>query len=88
MPHTVGVADHAAPEPLGLVETVDADAVEPKVTWATLSSAVAGLVVWLLSAYVFHGAVPDAVIGAVGVLVTTAATFTAGWLARHVDRKA
>jgi hypothetical protein len=88
MPHTVGVADHAAPEPLGLVEAVDPSTVEPKVVAASVSSAVAGLIVWLLSAYVFHGAVPDAVIGAVGVLVTTAATFTAGWLARHVDRKA
>jgi hypothetical protein len=88
VPHTPGVADHAAPEPLTLIsEVVDPSTVEPKVAWATISSAVAALLVWLLSAYVFHGAVPDAVTGMVGLLVTSGATFTGGYLARHVDRR-
>jgi hypothetical protein len=94
MPHTVGVADHAAPEPLGLIdsapvyEALSADQTEPKVKIATLSAGLAALAVWLLSAYVFRGAVPDAVTGAVGLLITSGCTYLGGYLTRHVDRKA
>jgi hypothetical protein len=83
MPQLDGVADHA-PAP----DTVPAQTVEPKVTAATTAAGAASLLLWVLSAYVFHGTVPAEVQGMVGALVTTAATFTAGWLARHVDRTA
>lgn len=49
--------------------------VNPKVTAATLASAVAGAVVWALGSYVFKGEVPEAV----AVLVVTVATFAAGY---------
>jgi hypothetical protein len=94
MPNRIGVPDHAAPDVAGLVEavatpvyeTLTADRVEPKVRAATISSAVGGLVVWLLGTYLFHGVVPDAVTGLVGLLVTSAVTYTGGYFARHVDR--
>lgn len=50
--------------------------INPKVTAATLASAVAGAVVWALGAYVFKGEVPEAV----AVLVVTLATFVGGYL--------
>jgi hypothetical protein len=96
MADQLDVADHATPEIPAAVETtavpayeaLTADRTEPKVAAATLSSALAALAVWLLSAYVFHGTVPDPVVGAVGLLITSGATYLGGYLARHVDRKA
>lgn len=49
--------------------------VSPKVSAAALASAVAGAAIWALGAYVFKGAVPEAV----GILVVTIATFVAGY---------
>jgi hypothetical protein len=64
--------------------------VEPKVKAATAGGSVAAVLVpfvlWLLSVYVFGGEVPLPVQGAVGLVVTAACTFAAGYLARHVDR--
>jgi hypothetical protein len=85
VPNELGVADHAAP-----TNITDGSTVEPKVSAATAggaSSAVAvTFLLWVLSAYVFHGDVPLPVQGAVGLIVTTAGTFAAGYMARHVDR--
>ena len=75
------------------VEAVSASLVEPKVQAATAASAVtAGIVVpvvlWLLGTYVFGGTVPPALAEALPALLTAAATFAAGYRARHVDRAA
>ena len=76
-------ADHAAP--------ADPGAVEPKVRAATAASASSAatllpFVLWLLSVYVFDGQVPLPVQGMVGLVITGACTFAAGYAARHVDR--
>jgi hypothetical protein len=72
------------------LDTVDATAIEPKVAAATAAASSAAVVVtfllWLLGAYVFGGEVPLPVQGIVGLIVTSAATFLAGYYARHVDR--
>lgn len=65
--------------------------VEPKVKAATAAGASSAavlvpFVLWLLAAYVFGGDVPLPVQGVVGLLVTGACTFTAGYWARHVNR--
>jgi hypothetical protein len=75
------------------VEAVSASLVEPKVQAATAASAVtAGIVVpivlWVLGTYVFGGTVPPALAEALPALLTAAATFAAGYRARHVDRAA
>lgn len=90
MPNTPGVADHAAPLE-AIVEAVASSVIEPKVTAATAASAgsaavVLPFVLWLLSADLFHGAVPLPVQGVVGLLVSGGLTFLAGYRARHVDR--
>ena len=51
--------------------------VNPKVTVAALASAVAGAVVWALGTYFFKGEVPEPV----AILVVSAVTFAAGYLA-------
>ena len=61
-------------------------AVEAKVTAATGAATVTAFVLWLLAEYVFPGDVPAPVVGVVTLLVTGAATFTAGYLARHTPR--
>lgn len=76
-----GVPDHAAP----------AVPVEPKVKAATAAGASSAavllpFVLWLLGVYVFPDGVPVPVQGLVGLVVTGAATFAAGWSARHVNR--
>lgn len=81
---TDGVADHAP-------RYIDPTAIEPKVRAATAAGASSAatllpFVLWLLSAHVFHGDVPLPVQGFVGLLVTGACTFAAGYYARHVDR--
>ena len=65
--------------------------VEPKVKAATAAGSTAAgvlvpFVLWLLAAYVFAGDVPLPVQGVVGLVVTGACTFAAGYWARHVDR--
>ena len=86
-PQTDGVADHRSPAEVAVDPTV----IEPKVRAATAAaSAAAGVllpfVLWLLAVYVFDGPVPWQVEGAVGLVVTGASTFAAGYFARHVDR--
>jgi hypothetical protein len=90
VPNTPGLADHAAPIE-AVVEAVAASTIEPKVTAATAASAgsaavVLPFVLWLLATYAFHGDVPLPVQGIVGLLVSGAITFAAGYRARHVDR--
>jgi hypothetical protein len=85
VPHLIGVADHAAP--------ATPAAIEPKVTAATAASAgsaatILPFVLWLLATYLFHGDVPLPVQGVVGLAVTGACTFAAGYTARHVNREA
>jgi hypothetical protein len=60
--------------------------VERKVTASTGAAAVSGLVLFMLGRYVFKGAVPDVVASWIYVLVPSAVTFTAGYLARHTPR--
>lgn len=60
--------------------------VETKVKAATAGAAVAGLVVWLLEAYVFPGEVPQAVQAVVDVVVPGVVALAAGWWARHTPR--
>lgn len=67
-------------------ETVLIDVVERKVKAASTTAALVGIATTELSLYVFHGAVPDWVTGAVGGIVTGALTFVAGWLAKHTPR--
>jgi hypothetical protein len=93
IPQTDGVPDHAAPEPLTAAQfdAVTADVVEPKVRAATAAGASSAatllpFVLWLLATYVFPDGVPLPVQGVVGLLVTGACTFAAGYYARHVDR--
>jgi hypothetical protein len=83
MPQIDGVADHATP-----TTVADPSSVEPKVTAATAAATAATFVLWLLTTYVFHGDVPAAVQGAVGLVVTGGGTFVAGYLTRHVNREA
>lgn len=59
---------------------------EAKVTAATAASASIAFVLWLLSTYIFHADVPQAVQGIVAVVVPALVTFVAGWAARHTDR--
>jgi hypothetical protein len=61
---------------------------EPKVVAATGGSALAGLVMWLLDAYVFHGSVPGPVGTFVYITAPAVAALVAGWSAKHVDRGA
>lgn len=59
---------------------------EPKVKAATVAAVVAGFVLWLLSTYVFHGNIPDAVSAVIVVAVTAGLTWGAGYVARHQYR--
>lgn len=59
---------------------------EKKVTAATGAAAATGLVLWLLSTYVFDGLVPEAVADAVVWVVTAAAAFVGGYIAKHTPR--
>ena len=61
-------------------------AVETKVTAATAAATFTSFVLWLLAQYVFPGDVPAPVVGIVTLLVTGAATFAAGYMARHTPR--
>ncbi len=83
IPQVDGIADHAPP--------ADPGAVEPKVAAATAASASSAavllpFVLWALGTYAFHGDVPVPVQGMVGLVITGACTFLAGYRARHVDR--
>ncbi len=93
IPQTPGHPDHAAPEPR--YDLVDDRAVEPKVAAATggaaAGAAVSAFAVWLVDELWWGGErlppeVPLPVAGLIGVAVTTAATWAAGWRARHVQR--
>ena len=56
-------------------------------TAAGIATAVSNLALWGLETYVFRGdVVPGAVTGAVQTLVIAAATFGAGWYAKHTPR--
>jgi hypothetical protein len=70
---------------------MDGAPVERKVAAATGGSAVgvalAGLILWLLGAYVFtSGPVPDALAFAVVTLLPVGLTLAGGYLARHTPR--
>jgi hypothetical protein len=73
-------------------DVAPAAAVEPKVraaTWgASASALVLPAVLWALGVYVFDGEVPLPLQSIIGVLVSGACTFAAGYYARHVDREA
>lgn len=92
IPQTPGRPDHAAPE---RYEVVSPQAIEPKVTAATAGSAagaaLSAFAVWLVDELFYGGErlppeVPLPVSGLISVAVTGAATWAAGFLARHVNR--
>lgn len=60
--------------------------VETKVAAASTTALVAAFVIGWVGTAVFHGAVPDWLIGAIDGAVTAAAAFVAGWLAKHTTR--
>lgn len=60
-------------------------AIETKVTAAGTTALVTAFVAGWLGT-VFHAGVPDWLTGAIEGAVTAAATFTAGWLAKHTPR--
>lgn len=60
--------------------------VETKVKASTAAAAASGLALWALGHYVFKGSVPDVVASWVYVIVPSALTFGAGYLARHTVR--
>jgi hypothetical protein len=62
--------------------------VETKVKAASTAAAITGLLLSLLGAYVFRGAVPEWGQAAIDTVVTGGLTFVAGWLARHTPRTA
>ncbi|WP_052373133.1 hypothetical protein [Amycolatopsis taiwanensis] len=62
------------------------DKVEAKVKAASTAAAVTGLVLSLLGAYVFRGAVPEWVQALIDTVVTGGLAFVAGWLAKHTPR--
>lgn len=62
--------------------------VETKVQASTWAAAVSGLALWALGTYVFQGSVPDVVVSWTYVIVPSALTFGAGYLARHSPRPA
>ncbi len=67
--------------------STDLAPIEAKVKAATGGAVFSALVVWALDEYVFTAAgVPGPVEAAVVLVVTGAATFIAGWLARHTPR--
>jgi hypothetical protein len=59
---------------------------EPKVKAATGGALLAGCVDWVLSQYVFHGNVPQAVTLAVSLAVSAGLTWGAGYITRHQYR--
>jgi hypothetical protein len=61
-------------------------AVESKVKASTAAAAASGLALWALGHYIFKGDVPDVVASWVYVIVPSALTFGAGYLARHTSR--
>ncbi len=60
--------------------------VEAKVKASTAAAAVAGLALWLLSRYVFHGGVPPFAQAEIYVVAPAVVTFAAGWFAKHTPR--
>jgi hypothetical protein len=60
--------------------------VEPKVQAATGGATAAAAVCWVLTQFVFHGALPVPVEGLVDVVVPGAVALLGGYAARHVDR--
>lgn len=60
--------------------------IERKVTASTGATAVAGLILWLLSTYVFKGEVPIEVVAFIMWLVLTVSAFVGGYLAKHTPR--
>src|SRR6266566_9332434 len=58
----------------------------PKVQAASVTAAASGAALWILSRYVFRGAVPDGVASLVYAAVPGVLAFAAGWLAPHQDR--
>lgn len=62
--------------------------VETKVKAATASAAVAGVIVWALTAYVFPAGTPGPILILVDVAVPAVWAFTAGWWADHTPRPA
>lgn len=61
--------------------------VERKVSAASLSAALSGVVVWVLSTYVFHGAVPEGVESLLDTAIPAVSAFLAGWLVKHTPRE-
>lgn len=61
--------------------------VERKVSVASLSAALSGVLVWVLSTYVFHGVVPEGVQSLLDVAIPAVSAFVSGWLVKHTPRQ-
>lgn len=61
-------------------------AIEAKVRASTTAATVTALVLGLLGAYLWHGAMPGWVEPIVNAAVTGGLTFVAGWLSHHTPR--
>lgn len=60
--------------------------IEKKVSAATGSAAVAGIIMWILGEHVFKGEIPPEVATLIAWLVPAVAAFIGGYLARHTPR--
>jgi hypothetical protein len=60
--------------------------VESKVKAATFGAAVAGVGVWALETYVFHGSVPLPIQALIDIAVPGVCAFVLGWAAKHTPR--
>lgn len=61
--------------------------IEKKVTSAAAVGTVTAFVLYLLSTFVFSGAVPPEVSGLVSLIVTGVVTLVAGYMAPHTPRE-
>lgn len=60
--------------------------VESKVKAASLGAAVAGVILWVLETYVFHGIVPAPLQAIIDIAVPAVTAFILGYAARHTPR--
>lgn len=60
--------------------------VEPKVQAAGLAGTAAGVIIWVLQAYAFSGAVPAGLVSLIYAAVPGLLAFVAGYLVPHQSR--
>jgi hypothetical protein len=60
--------------------------VETKVNAAGIGAALAGVLMWVFTTYVFNGDVPDSFTLLINIVVPGVVAWVAGWLAPHTRR--